>query len=108
MSGNGFTPGPVSSVGELIARLQQLDPQIPVLVDGYEGGYSDARVDVAVVQKLSGMPDFYGRFMTPEEAAFHTGPSAWESVKDFPTPILVGDPVTALVLRRIGQPDEAG
>jgi hypothetical protein len=32
------------TVGELIEKLQQLDPDLYVFVHGYEGGYADASV----------------------------------------------------------------
>ena len=45
--------------------------------------------------------------LTPEEAAQHTGPRGpWRLVRDGAPPVLVGEPVTAVVLRRIERRDE--
>ncbi len=42
------------TVAELIAHLSQLDPNLPVLVDGYEFGYDTAQTPVKVrVQRVA-------------------------------------------------------
>ena len=42
-------------VKELIEKLQELDPNLPVLVDGYEGGCNDATdlVEIEVIRDVN-------------------------------------------------------
>ena len=100
-------PEPVRTVGELMQLLSQLDPQMPLLVDGYEGGFTEPVLSRVEVQELAGLGWFYGRFMPPDEAAQRTGPRGpLRLVRDGAPPVLVGEPFAAVVLRRIERRDE--
>lgn len=102
-----FRPGPVRTVGELMQRLAALPPDLPLLVDGYESGFTDATVDLVEVQELAGLSWFYGRFMPPAEAARRAGPSGeWHLMRGGTPPDRVDEPFTAAVLRRIEYSDE--
>jgi hypothetical protein len=99
-----FPAGPVHTVGELIARLRGIDPATPLLVSGYEGGFTAAVVDAVDVVELDGLPSFYGQFQTEDEAAHLTGPHGpWRLVQGGTPPTIVGEPVTAVVLSRVNQ-----
>ncbi len=99
--------GPVRTVGELIQALQQLDPQMPLLVDGYESGFTDAELDLVEVQGLHGLGWYHGRYQDPAEAARQAGPGGeWRLMKGGVPPRLVGEPFTAAVLRRIEWRDD--
>jgi hypothetical protein len=96
--------GPVTTVADLIERLAALPPQTPLLVEGYEDGYSPvAGIEVREVQELAGRLDCYGRFDDVAEArhAAAADPHKWQ-ITDPPVlpPTLVGDPVYAVLLRR--------
>ena len=56
------------TVGELISELQNFDPSHPVVVDGYEGGYSDATFlyTIKLVANVN-QEDYYGPHATPCE-----------------------------------------
>jgi hypothetical protein len=95
---------PVTTVCELIARLATLPPQTPVLVDGYEDGFSGINsIEVREVLEMAGRLDCYGRFDTTAEARATAAadPSKWQ-ITDPPVlpPTLVGEPVHAVILRR--------
>lgn len=92
--------GPCATVGELIAALSRLPADTPVLVDGYEGGFTTATVSVIEVQQLRGLPDYYGEFMSIAEAADQVDRGDWSLMKGGTPPEPVGGPVTAVVLRR--------
>ena len=46
-------------VKELIEKLQQLDPELHVFVDGYEGGYDDVAVSEVKEIALNVHTDWY-------------------------------------------------
>jgi hypothetical protein len=56
---------PIHTVGELIQQLQQLPPDTPLLVDGYEGGFTRSTLELTEVQELTGMGWYGGEFVTP-------------------------------------------
>jgi hypothetical protein len=97
----GGEPSPYISVGGLRALLEGWPDDRPVLISGYEGGLS--RVVYAaheLVQELAGRPDYLGPFERPAEAqraATEPPDGPWT---DGEPPTLVGEPITALVLRR--------
>jgi len=98
-------PGPVNTVGELIQRLQQLPPETPLLVSGYESGCDTAVAGLTEVQELSGLGWYHGwyhgRYQDPAEAALQIEGGEWKLMKDGVPPVPVGEPVIAVVLRRI-------
>ena len=94
------------NVRELMAILATADPEAPVLVSGYEGGYTTvAAADVCQMQELDrGDVAWMGEYVPPAEAAEQVvppGPTSWRSM--IPTPVLVGEPVQALVISRSGR-----
>lgn len=99
MTADNTETGPCRTVGDLIARLSQYPADTPVLVDGYEGGFTTVTVSNAEVQELRGLPAFYGEFMSPDDGDFQVE-RAWRIAKDSVPPVRVGVPVTAVVLRR--------
>ncbi len=91
-----------------MAILADADPGAPVLVTGYEGGYTTvAGADLCPMQQLDrGDADWYGPFETPAEAAAQTTPR--DPATPFaaacgPPPTLIGEPVVALVISRCGR-----
>ncbi len=94
---------PPKTVAELRQLLDQLPGDMPVLVDAYEAAYSQiGAVALTEVQELSGRPPYLGRFEHPADAARAVAgidAAGWISEPD-PLPQLVGEPTTALVLRR--------
>ena len=101
-----FPAGPVRTVGELVDKLRDIDPAKPLLVSGYEGGYTTAAVDAVDVVELSGLPDFYGQFQTTTEADHLIGEHGpWRLVQGGVPPTIVGEPVTAMVLIRVNRAD---
>jgi hypothetical protein len=98
---NTCEPGPVTTVGELIQRLQQLPPETPLLVSGYESGCDTAVAGLTEVQELSGLGWYHGRYQDPAEAARQVEGGEWKLMKDGVPPVPVGEPFTAVVLRRI-------
>lgn len=55
------------TVGELISELQNFNPSHPVVVDGYEGGYSDT-THIKSIELVANVnePDYYGPHDTPD------------------------------------------
>ena len=74
------------TVGELIAALQELAPDMPVVAPAPHGGYGNARIDTATLQERAGHPPGEGRYALAELPL---------SAGDRP----IGTPFTALVLR---------
>jgi hypothetical protein len=101
-----FPAGPVHTVGELMARLSGVDPAAPLLVSGYEGGYTTAVLDAVELVELSGLPGFYGQFQTPTEAEHLAGPHGpWRLIQDGVPPVPVGPVRTAVILSRVSRDD---
>lgn len=97
--------GPVSTVGELLDRLQHVPRSTPLLTDGYEGGFTGTGIRVTEVQELAGLPGHMGAFLTPADAAAELagrGISGWPQMQDGQPPTPVGEPVTVVVLYRQG------
>lgn len=44
------------NVKELIEKLQTLDPEMPVMVDGYETGYDEVK-EVCIIDNLKKLPE---------------------------------------------------
>lgn len=109
MTGESEYPPP-TTVAELRRILDQLPPDMPVLVDGYEAAYAAiAAVALTEVQELSGRPSFLGRFEHPGDAARAIAgddAAAWMVSDPGPLPKRVGDPMVALVLRREEREDD--
>lgn len=85
--------GPVSTVGELLDRLQHVPRATPLLTDGYEGGYTGAGVRVTEVQELAGLPTHMGSFLLPADAAAEVagrGISGWAQMQDAHLPAPAG------------------
>ena len=103
----GSQPGPVATVGDLLARLAGLPASTRLLVDGYENGFSPAELVVAEVQELDGMPVYYGEFWSVPSVARMLGPGGdWQLVTDGEVPpVPVGEPATAVILRRVERTD---
>lgn len=102
---------PPTTVAGLRRILDQLPPDMPVLVDGYEAAYAAiAAVALTEVQELSGRPSYHGRFEHPGDAARAVAgddAAAWMVAEaDQRLPKRVGDPVVALVLRREEREDD--
>ena len=74
------------TVAELIAQLQQYPAHMPVLVEGYEGGYNDVTPSRLSVQEIQ-------RDVNPEEEWYY-GPH------DYPEDPTAVPTVTSLILRR--------
>lgn len=92
---------PPTTVAELRRILDQLPPEMPVLVDGPEVAYSPiASIQLTEVQELTHVPSYLGRFEHPADAAWMLGES------DSLLPQRMGDPVVALVLRREEREDD--
>ena len=106
MSDNDFQTGPVTTVGELIARLRHLPVDTPILVTGYESGWALASMSLAEVQELSGLGWFHGWYQAPAEAARQVESGEWTLMRDGVPPVLVGGPVTAVLLSRIERDDD--
>ena len=55
------------TVGELISALQNFDPSHPVVVDGYEGGFSDTTCikSIEIVANVN-EEDYYGPHDIPD------------------------------------------
>lgn len=54
------------TVGELIKRPQQLDPEMPVLVEGHETGFDDiASIEPVSVFAFPDAPGWDGEYQTP-------------------------------------------
>ncbi|WP_255773581.1 hypothetical protein [Mycobacteroides abscessus] len=100
---------PPKTVAELRQLLDQLTPDMPVLVDGYEAAYAEIdAVVITEVQELSGRPSYLGRFEHPSDAQRAVAgedAAGWIS-EPGPLPRLVGEPVMALVLRREVRDDD--
>ncbi len=62
------------TVGELIKALQNFDPSHPVVVDGYEGGYSDTTYiqSIELIRNVN-EPYYYGPHDTP--GSYNTKPT---------------------------------
>ena len=90
----------VQNVGELIRALQQLDPGVPVLIEGSRSGFEPAAVDVMVIQELAGHGG-HGRFQFPTDAErLISRRNAWQISEDGPPPTLVGQVFAAAVIFR--------
>ncbi|WP_062894930.1 hypothetical protein [Mycobacterium avium] len=93
------------TVDELRALLAGLPGETPVLVSGYEGGFDPCTLGVIEVQELARGDDqeYLGRFETTAEARRQAAenPHGWISMVG--VPVLVGKPVTAVVLCREGR-----
>ena len=96
----------IHTVGELIARLQQLPHDMPLLVDGYESGFTRATLELHEVQELRGLGWYRGEFVTPREASRQVEGGDWTLMQDGTPPTPVGEPFTAAVLRRVEQRDD--
>lgn len=61
-------------VGELIAALQGMDPEVPVLVSGYEDGFDDCSLSAALVWRRTDptVGAYMGRYASSSSAV---GPS---------------------------------
>lgn len=103
---------PPTTVAELRRLLDQLPPDMPVLVDAYEAAY--AAIDNAVlveVQELTGRPSYLGRFEhvgEAERAVAGDDAAGWALDDPKRLPKRVGAPVVALVLRREEREDDEG
>ncbi len=97
---------PIRTIGELIARLQQLPLDTPLLIDGYESGYTRSALELVEVQELSGLGWYHGEYQTPREAARQVEQGEWTLMRDGTPPAPVGEPVTAAVLRRNQRRDD--
>lgn len=53
---------PPRTVAELIAALQELDPDLPVATRAPHGGYGEIRIDSATLLRRTGQPRGEGRF----------------------------------------------
>lgn len=95
------------NVRELMKILAAADPEAIVLVSGYEGGYTTvAAASVCEMQQLDrgDVGDWMGVFVPPAAAAEEVEPPKpgdWREM--LPTPVLVGGPVTAVVISRSGR-----
>ncbi len=106
--GTDLPIGPCVTTGELIERLLLLPPDTPVLVDGYERGFSRiAATPLWEVQALDrhGEQDYLGAFERRDEAIRQAArPATALELKlgRITPPVLLGKPVLAVVLRREG------
>lgn len=98
---------PIRTVGELLRLLQQLPPSTPLLVDGYEDGFTRATLELHEVQELSGLGWYHGEYQTPQEARRQIERGDWTMMKDGVAPVPVGEPFPAVVLRRVERRDDA-
>lgn len=98
--------GPCTTAADLIARLVQLPPDTPILVDGYEGGFSPIHATPVVeVQKLRRDEDetFWGDYEHTAEAERQAAMPAthWSlAIVGAQPPVLDGPPIVAMVLSR--------
>ena len=78
------------NVQELIEHLKQCDPELPVMVKGYEGGYKD--LTPSKIQEKLIIRDYHGQgsYSGPHEELFE-----WEDPDDIRTP-----PIKAIILNR--------
>ncbi|SKM39824.1 Uncharacterised protein [Mycobacteroides abscessus subsp. abscessus] len=102
--------GAVSTVGELMSRLAHIPSGTPLLVDGYEGGFTTvSAVVITRVQQLDRDPDqamYQGEYETTAEAQRQASLSPDDpelAVGSLRPPLLFGDPMYAVVLRRAGR-----
>ncbi|GAA4407338.1 hypothetical protein [Tsukamurella soli] len=88
------------NVGELRALLDRLPDDAVVLTSGYEAGYAPASGFAAEVQQLDrGFADWLGPYeLVTDARRLVTQDRAPEGV-----PLLVGDPVQALLIYRRGR-----
>lgn len=102
--------GPVATVGELVERLRHLPQDMPIITDGYEGGFTTvSAVVIAKVQELDRDPDqadYLGPYETVAEAQRQAALSPDDpelAIGGIRPPTLVGDSIRAVVLRRKGR-----
>ncbi|KMV14840.1 hypothetical protein ACT17_28315 [Mycolicibacterium conceptionense] len=91
---------------ELIAELGRIDPDTPILISGYEGGFTTPHLTSFEVQRLDrdGDQDYLGEYERVDEARRQAGldPSDPElDLASLSPPRLVGSPVMAAVLTRV-------
>lgn len=96
------------NVSDLMEILAGADPDAPVLVSGYEGGYTHvSSASVCPMQELDrgDAAAWLGEFASPAVAAAEASPDPNAPFAEMcgPPPTLVGDPVTALVISRCGR-----
>lgn len=48
------------SIAELIQKLSQYDPNLPIVIKGYEGGYNDVSIIEEVNLQLNNTENWYG------------------------------------------------
>lgn len=86
-----------STAGELVECLAALPPDMPVLVDGYEGGYSRiGAVRVREVHEMGNRGDWLGSFARADQARREVE----DPLPMHPVPYLVGEPLHAVILHR--------
>ncbi len=91
---------PVQTVGDLLRALQQLDPDMPVLIESACSGADCAAVDVLVMQELADYGG-QGRYQFPPDAErLISRRNAWQISEDGPPPTLVGEVFAAAVIHR--------
>lgn len=100
--------GPVSTVGELVERLQHIPPTTPLLTSGYEGGLSSLGVSIVEAQQLDrhGDMEWLGNYDTVAEARRQASlsPDDFElAIASLQPPTLVGEPFYSVVLYRPGR-----
>lgn len=91
--------GGLRTVGDLMAHLQKLPDDVPLLLDGYEGGFTIVdTVDVRDVVAVDRGGDIWwlGEYDDPG-AVEQESAGGWPH---YPAPRVLGAPVTAVVLRR--------
>lgn len=96
------------TVGELIDTLKGYDPDMPVVVDGYEDGYdsltADSIAEVAIVVDAAkaDMTEIVGDHQSPENLPEADGGTGWggERAHPYTTDATATTPVRALVLSR--------
>jgi hypothetical protein len=93
-------PELVRTVGELLRALQQLDPDMPVLIESARSGADRAAVDVLVMQELADYGG-QGRYQFPTDAErLISRRNAWQISEGGPQPTLVGEVFAAAVIHR--------
>ena len=100
--------GPVTTVGELVERLQHIPPSTPLLGTGYEGGLTTLGISLLEVQQLDrhGDMEWLGNYETVAEAQRQAAlsPDAFElAIASLQPPSPVGEPFFAVHLYRPGR-----
>lgn len=100
--------GPVSTVGELVERLQHIPPETRLLTSGYEGGLTSLGLSLIEAQQLDrhGDQEWLGEFAEAAEAQRQAAlsPTDFElALAQMQPPTLVGEPFFAVHLYRPGR-----